>query len=82
MLKGLLPILFSSSLNPLKSAIKKSDAWHISGMEKESGKPIDVLFIGEEKTKYYITELLYKDIFLRIEEAIRKKKEINIYFLI
>ena len=24
--------------------------------------------------------ILYKDIFLRIEEAIRKKKEINIYY--
>jgi len=25
-------------------------------------------------------KILYKDIFLRIEEAIRKKKEINIYY--
>ncbi|ACD89369.1 hypothetical protein Clim_0274 [Chlorobium limicola DSM 245] len=77
MLKGLLPILFSSSLNPLKSAIKKSDAWHISGMEKESGKPIDVLFIGEEKTKYYITELLYKDIFHEI--VLHQKTKLSLF---
>lgn len=52
-------IFFSSSSNPIKSTLKKRNAWVIKGIEKESGASTNILFIGDESTKLYITELLF-----------------------
>ncbi|WP_449258402.1 hypothetical protein [Chlorobium limicola] len=71
-----LPILFSSSSNPIKSLFKKLNAWIVSGIEKNSEENICILYIGEESTKHYITELLFGKIFTETFYQQKSKSEL------
>ncbi|MEE9904498.1 MAG: hypothetical protein K4305_03575 [Chlorobium sp.] len=62
--------------------LKKLNAWLISGTEKECGANICILYIGEESTKKYITELIFRRIHKEIFYQNKTKTELfTLYFI-